>query len=108
MRDHAVVRSPLTLLVLVLVAALIGLTPAAYADPPDPPWVSGFWDDDDFDNTVVIIANTCAIGALAPLDAGPVFAPAARVEPVDPVDPLIPLRGTLSPRAPPVASSPHC
>ena len=108
MGDHAAVRSTLPLLALVLVAALIALTPAACADPPDPTWVGGVWDDDDFDNTVVIIANTCAIGAPAPVDAGPVFAPVARVEAVDPVDPPIPLRGTLCPRAPPVASSPHC
>ena len=106
--DHPGVRSTRALLALVLTAVLIGLTPAAYADPPDPTWVSGFWDDDDFDNTVVIITNTCAPDALGPVDVGPVLAPAARVEPEDPVDPPILLRGTLCPRAPPVPSSPHC
>jgi len=106
--DHPGVRSTRALLALVLTAVLSGLTPAAYADPPDPTWVSGFWDDDDFDNTVVIITNTCAPDALGPVDVGPVLAPAARVEPEDPVDPPILLRGTLCPRAPPVPSSPHC
>ncbi len=106
--DHPEVRSTRALLALVLAAVLIGLTPAAYVDPPDPTWVSGFWDDDDFDNAVVIIANTCATEALAPVDAGPVLAPAARVEHEDPVDPPILLRSTLCPRAPPVPSSPHC
>ena len=106
--DHPGVRSTRALLALVLAAVLIGLTPAAYADPPDPTWVSGFWDDDDFDNTVVIIANTCATEALAPVDAGPVLAPAARVEPEDPVDPPILLRSNLCYRAPPVPSSSHC
>jgi len=99
--DHPGVRSTRALLALVLTAVLSGLTPAAYADPPDPTWVSGFWDDDDFDNTVVIITNTCAPDALGPVDVGPVLAPAARVEPEDPVDPPILLRGTLCPRAPP-------
>ena len=106
--DHAGVRSTRALLVPVLIAVLIGLTPAAYADPPDPAWVGGFWDDDDFDNTVVIIANAFAIDAWGPVDAGPVFAPVGRVEPADPVDPPIRLRCSLGSRAPPVASSPHC
>ena len=108
MGDHPAVRSTRVLLALVLTAVLIGLTPAAYADPADPTWVSGFWDDDDFDNTVVIITNTCAAEALAPVDAGPALAPLARVEPEDPVAPPILLRSTLCPRAPPVPSSPHC
>lgn len=108
MGDHPAVRSTRARLALVLTAVLIGLTPAAYADPPDPTWVSGFWDDDDFDNTVVIITNTCAAEALAPVDAGPALAPLARVEPEDPVAPPILLRSTLCPRAPPVPSSPHC
>ena len=106
--DPPEVRSTRARLALVLAAVLIGLTPAAYADPPDPTWVSGFWDDDDFDTTVVIIANTCATEALAPADAGPVLAPSARVEHEDPVDSPILLRSTLCPRAPPVPSSPHC
>ena len=106
--DHPGVRSTRALLALVLTAVLIGLTPAAYADPSDPTWISGFWDDDDFDNTVVIITNACAPEALAPVDGGPVLAPAARVEPEDPVDPPILLRCTLCPRAPPVPFSPHC
>jgi hypothetical protein len=106
--DHPVVRSTRALLALVLTAVLIGLTLAAYADPPDPTWISGFWDDDDFDNAVVTIVSTCATEALAPVDGGPVLAPPARVEPENPVDPPILLRGTLCPRAPPVPSSPHC
>ena len=95
------------LLPLHLIALLVGLTPAAYAYPTDPTWISGFWDDDDFDNIVVIIANASAIDALASVDAPPDLAPVAGVEP-DPVDPSVPLRCTFCPRAPPVASSPHC
>lgn len=108
MSDHFGVRFTCALLALVLTAGLIGLTPAVYADPPDPSWISGFWDDDDFDNTVVIIANTCATEAIAQVDAGPVLAPVARVEPKDPVEPPLLLRSTLCPRAPPIPSSPHC
>ncbi len=108
MGDHPGVRSMRALLALVLTAGLIGLTAVAYADPPDPTWIGGFWDDDDFDNTVLIITNTCAIEAIAQVDTGPVFTPVARVEPKDPVDPHLLLRSTLCPRAPPVPSSPHC
>lgn len=106
--DHSGVRSTRALLALVLTTALIGLAPAAYASPPDPTWVSGFWDDDDFDSIVVIVADTCATETLALVDAGPVLAPSAGVEAEDPVDPSILLRGTRCPRAPPVPSSPHC
>ena len=46
---------------LLLVALILGLTPLAYADPPDPTWIGGYWDDDDFDNVVAFIASTCAV-----------------------------------------------
>ena len=101
MGHHAGVRVTRALVALVLIASIVGLTPAAYANPPDPVWISGFWDDDDFDNTVVIIANTSAIDALAPADGWPVFIPIASVEPADSVDPPLPSRCTLCPRAPP-------
>ena len=107
MGDHTAMPSTRALFPLLLIALLVGLTPAAYAYPPDPTWISGFWDDDDFDNIVVIIANASAIDALASVDAPPDLAPVASVEP-DPVDPPVPLRCTFCPRAPPVASSPHC
>jgi hypothetical protein len=42
---------------LILVASILTLTPLAYADPPDPTWVTGFWDDDDFDNVVGYITS---------------------------------------------------
>jgi len=42
---------------LILVASILTLTPLAYADPPDPTWVSGFWDDDDFDNVVGYVTS---------------------------------------------------
>jgi hypothetical protein len=48
---------------LILVASILTLTPLAHADPPDPTWVAGFWDDDDFDDVVGYI--TSAAGWLA-------------------------------------------
>ena len=46
---------------LFLVALLLTLTPLAYADPPDPTWVPGFWDDDDFDDVVGLITSATAL-----------------------------------------------
>jgi len=59
-------------LLALLVAALIaGLVPAAYADPPDPTWIGGFWDDDDFDTVVAYIASTSATFGETGVDAEP-------------------------------------
>ena len=43
----------------VLVAVLVALTPIAYASPPDPTYISGLWDDGDYDD-VVILATTAS------------------------------------------------
>ena len=88
---------------LALVALIVGLTPIAYADPPDPTWIGGYWDDDDFDNVVAFIASTCAVAALHTVDAGPRWAPIARVEPCEPNATPSPLRSVASSRAPPVS-----
>jgi hypothetical protein len=39
-------------LTLLLAALIGGLTPVAYASPPDPSWVRGVYDDADFDDVV--------------------------------------------------------
>ena len=43
-------------LVLPLLVCLASLTPLAYASPPDPTWMDGFFDDLDFDDVVVSIS----------------------------------------------------
>jgi hypothetical protein len=45
---------------LLIAALLLGLTPVAYSDAADPTWLAGYWDDDDFDNAVVVIVAPCA------------------------------------------------
>jgi hypothetical protein len=40
---------------------MLTLTPLAYADPPDPTWLAGFWDDDDFDDVVVYITSAAGV-----------------------------------------------
>lgn len=93
---------------LVLVSFLLGLTPAADADPPDPTWIGGYWDDDDFDNVVAFIASTCAVAVLYGVDAGPRWAPIARVELCEPNTAAAPLRSVVSSRAPPLGFTPCC
>lgn len=97
-----------TFLVLLVTALLAGLAPAADADPPDPTWIGGFWDDDDFDTVVVYIANTAAILAAAGVDVEPFLISIARVEPAGPDFIPTHLRSDSHPRAPPVSSSSHC
>ena len=57
---------PLVLLALLFV--LVALTPLAYATPPDPVWITGFFDDDDNGNGVFFITSSVAILDPFPLD----------------------------------------
>ena len=97
-----------TVLTIVLIALLIGLTPVAYAEPPDPSWSPGYWDDDDFDNTVTFIVSACAIDAVGPADAGPLVVHVTHLEADAPSSNPAPFRSARCSRAPPVASSPDC
>ena len=60
-RDLMSTRFSRTVLVLVLVALILTLTPLAYADPPDPTWITGLWDDDDFDDVVGYITSAAGL-----------------------------------------------
>ena len=87
---------------LLVTALFIGIIPTAYANPPDPSWVAGYWDDDDFDNTVVFITGPCAIHVTVPIHAKALFVAMARLEPREPADRLTPRERTnLRPLAPP-------
>jgi len=57
---------------------LIGvLTPLALSTPPDPLWIGGLWDDDDFDDVILIITGKLHAVAIVPtLDAEPCGRPA--------------------------------
>jgi len=60
-------------LLLVLMLVLSALTPLAYASPPDPTWVSGFFDDGDNDDAVFLITSSAATLDPFPLyDSAPV------------------------------------
>ena len=94
---------PRGILALLVAILLFGLAPLAYADPPDPTWIGGYWDDDDFDNVVAFIASASAVAAVYTVDYGPRWAPIARVEPCEPNATPAPLRSAVSSRAPPVS-----
>ena len=91
-----------------LIALLVGLVPAAYADPPDPTWIGGFWDDDDFDTVVAFIASTFATFAQSDVDADPCLVWIDSAEPASPAFLPSPRPSTSRPRAPPVVSLPLC
>ena len=87
-----------------VVALLVGLVPAAYADPPDPSWIGGFWDDDDFDTVVAFIASTFATVSQSVLDTEPCLVWIDRAEPARLVFAGAPLQSAARPRAPPIAA----
>jgi len=93
-------------LTLLIVGLLIAVIPTAYASPPDPSWISGYWDDDDFDYSAVSITGSCAIDVGDPIPAEPIFAPAIPVESAEPADWAPPLLTDVHPRGPPPPSSP--
>jgi hypothetical protein len=78
------------LLPLVLLLATAALTPLAYATPPDPTWVSGFFDDDDNDDAVFLITSSTATLDPFPLYGSapfPVHSPAFLCEDRSPAAP---------------------
>src|SRR5260370_5154631 len=73
-RSTRMTRRAATLALLVmLLAVLVALTPLAYATPPDPVWVSGFFDDDDNDNDVFLVTSSLAAIDPVPLCRWPPF-----------------------------------
>src|SRR4029077_9269068 len=66
-----------------LAVVLAMLTPLAYATPPDPVWVSGFFDDDDNDGGGFLV--TRSVGAMDPFPLYcwtpfPAFGPAVALD----------------------------
>jgi hypothetical protein len=74
-------RTPLAML---LLGVVLALTPIAHAAPTDPGWISGLYDDNDYDDVVLYI-----IGAVGAVDSGV----------LNPVGPVISL-GVIPPSRP--------
>jgi len=88
-----------------LVAALLGLAPLAYADPLDPTWISGYWDDDDFDTVVAFIGSTFATLAQPDVDPQPYLVWIDDALPASPTGYCPSPGNARRPRAPPSASA---
>ena len=58
------------LLRILLAVLLFGLVPAAHASPPDETWISGLYDNADYDDAVLAI-----VGSVACLDGPPLHEP---------------------------------
>ncbi len=86
-----------------MIAIVFVLRTMAYATPPDPDWIAGFWDDDDHDDVVVLITSTSSIFDADPVvDVRPAQFVVASVPTDD--DPAIPVPPDLphQSRAPPL------
>jgi hypothetical protein len=93
---------PLARLVLLAVALLnVSLTTIGCLDPPDPTWIAGYWDDDDFDSAVDSILHSSAVEPAAPAGAHPRWVAIARVDRLEVS--AVPLSVAIldSPRGPP-------
>src|ERR1700675_4296699 len=71
-------RVAILALTLALLTVLVALTPLAYAEPPDPCWGGGFFDDPDNDDGVFLVTSSLATVDPFPLcdwSPFPVFGP---------------------------------
>jgi hypothetical protein len=73
-----------------LLAVLFALPAIAHASPPDPVWIPGFYDNNDYDDVILIITGT-----VSAVDAGI----------VDPVGPVVVCLGLIPSRKPQSASA---
>ena len=103
-RNDSVVRCS-KLLALLLIGVITILAPATYADPPDPTYVGGFWDDDDFDDVVILLERTAAIVQAFLICTAPPVDVVAIVECPEPLVVSTTVDETASPRAPPLTVS---
>jgi hypothetical protein len=65
--DSGTLRHGMTrrLIALAVVGVLACNPLLAYADPPDPTWIAGFWDNADFDDVVVRITSTSSVAEMS-------------------------------------------
>ena len=49
----------------VVVSVFVALRVLAFADSPDPSWIGGLWDDDDYDNVILFLTSELDLLATA-------------------------------------------
>ena len=77
-------------LAVLLLGVLLTLPPIAHASPTDPVWISGLYDDNDYDDVILFIT-----GAVSAVDSGV----------VDLVGPVVVCLGLITPSRPQSVSS---
>ena len=93
---------------LVLVALMSSLTPLAHASPPDQHWLGGLYDDADYDDVVLAIADgVAAVELHQPHDSEIDEVTVAVVFPADELVHAAPRHSSNPPRAPPPPSRRH-
>ena len=89
-----------------IVLALMLLPPLAFASPPDPSWVAGFYDGADGDDIVSLVYETSAANAPCPSHVG-LLPCLPGISPEGIVRSVPGNRFTRGPRAPPPLRSPE-
>ena len=92
-------------LALLLVGIVGVLTPIAQASPPDPSWIRGMYDDNDFDDVVALITSGAGlVSEITRIELRPVLIVITAILPPD--DRPVPSLSLPSarPRAPPPAA----
>jgi hypothetical protein len=92
-------------LALLLIVVVAGIVPATYADPPDPTWLGGYWDDNDFDDVVLLLDGTVAVVPALTIAPAPPRDVVAWVACGEPPEVPIAVDETANPRAPPLTVS---
>lgn len=90
----------------VLLMALMMIAPAvlsalAYASPPDPSWIRGMYDEADYDDVVVQVAEASGIWPVALVDAAWILLSREGTPSLVDTVPLVFARSSTDPRAPP-------
>jgi hypothetical protein len=97
-------RAAILALIFLLLTVLVAVTPLAYAESPDPTWVSGYFDDGDNDDAVFVVTSSLATVDPWPLcdwSPFPVFGPRVALE--TPGLDSTPYSSTADARAPPLS-----
>jgi len=102
--DSGTLREGMTrrIIALAVVGVLASSALIAYADPPDPTWIPGFWDDADFDDAVARITSTASVAETQLLRAlEPHWVPIWTVPAADDTPAPNPVFAPHHPRGPP-------
>jgi len=86
----------------VIAIALLALRSLAFASPPDPSWIPGFWDDADYDDVINLITSTpTSPVSHPPVVPGPGINVVSLITATNDQQVVAPAPLALQPRAPP-------